>query len=116
MKPEVGQTLYSLNVGNAARNGEQKLTPVKVTKVGRKYFTCGEGWKETQYRIDGWFEKTDYSADSELYLSPEAWEEEKQIPNLFRVISNELGAYSCNRKITLSQLKKIAKILNLQHI
>ena len=37
-KPVVGQVLYSLNVGNAARNCGQVLTPVTVVSVGRKYF------------------------------------------------------------------------------
>ncbi len=49
-KPTVGETLYSLNIGNATRGKVQKLTPVKVLKVGRKYFTtgveCGPEWKK----------------------------------------------------------------------
>lgn len=57
-KPEVGQVVYSLNVGNAARNREQVLTPLKVTKVGRKYFTALEdGYPDhlsVQFHIDSW--------------------------------------------------------------
>lgn len=38
-KPQIGETLYGLNIGNASRRGvEQKLTPMVVTAVGRKFF------------------------------------------------------------------------------
>lgn len=47
-KPKVGDVLYSLSIGNASRFTEQKLTQVKVTKVGRKYFHCGRN----QYYIN----------------------------------------------------------------
>lgn len=113
MKPEVGQTVYSLNVGNAARNCEQKLTPIVVTKVGRKYFTCGEGWQATRYYIEDWCEKTNYSANTSLYESPKEWEDEKLRAELFIKVKSELGAYGCNRNITLKQIQGIAKILNL---
>ena len=37
-KPEVGQKLFSLNIGNSARNVEQTLSNVTVTKVeGQDY-------------------------------------------------------------------------------
>lgn len=48
--PQVGQTLYSLNIGNAARNCEQKLKPVIVRKVGRKYFECSTKWLDERER------------------------------------------------------------------
>lgn len=62
-KPKVGQRFYSLNVSNVTRNRKQKLTPVTVIKVGRKYFTCrhdvhGIGYKDTIYYIDSRRENT----------------------------------------------------------
>ncbi len=55
VKPAVGQVLYSLNVGNAARGRERVLTPVVVIKVGRKYFTCRpegkDSWADVQYHL-----------------------------------------------------------------
>ena len=68
-KPIVGQKLYSLNVGNAARGRAQFLTEVEVIKVGRKYFSCKEvgGWQDFEYRLSDWGQKTNFSATSFLY-------------------------------------------------
>lgn len=115
-KPKVGQTLYSLNIGNAARGREQKLAEVEVIKVGRKYFTCspvGDGhvWEETRYHIDSWQEKAEYLADSRLYETPQEWKGEKEakkicerIFHIFEYGHNKIG-------ITLSNLRKMEKII-----
>ena len=76
--PTIGQTLYSLNVGNAARRIPQTLKPVVVTKVGRKYFTVGEGWRATEYHLHDWREKSDYMANSRLYASEQEYADEKE--------------------------------------
>lgn len=79
-KPKVGQTLYSLNIGNACRNCEQKLTPVKVVKVGSKYFECLEdGYhRPTVYHLDGWYEK------------PQDWEDKKNPQRFVGLLKNHL--------------------------
>ncbi len=114
-KLKIGQVLYSLNVGNMARHSEQKLSKVIVTKVGRKYFTCkdeDEGrWSEVQYCLDNWCEKTDYSADSVLYSSPQEWENEKESRRLCKLIYKEFE-YGHNRKgLSLVKLKMIEQIM-----
>ena len=115
-KLKVGDVLYSLNVGNAARNCEQKLTPVTVTKVGRKYFTCTEeGWSRgTDYHLGDWSEKSDYAAYSCLYESPEAWENEKEFYSIVRAIRNQFDFRGDSDNYTLDQLRQVAKILNLE--
>lgn len=114
-KPEVGQKLYSLNVGNACRNVEKKLTPVIVTRVGRKYFTCipkgGSKWKETQYHLNGWHEKSEYSADSILYGNPQEWEDEKESIRICRLIW-KCFEYGRNPKnISLAAIRTIYGII-----
>ena len=109
-KPKVGDILYSLNVGNAARNTEQVLTPVEVTKVGRKYFYAGEGWRETQYHIDDWCENTNYSARSLLYKTEQEWYDEKESTAICRYISKSFD-YSRNKLgLSLDQLRRIEAI------
>ena len=84
--PVVGQKLYrcprpplySLNIGNRARDVQEVLTPVIVRKVGRKYFSCSpEGrvgkWEETEYFLDTWARHTGYSAGSKLYSNEQEW-------------------------------------------
>ena len=115
-KPVVGQILYSLNIGNAARNREKSLTQVIVRKVGRKYFTCNQkGWPDhcdTQYYISDWREKSNYSASSKLYENAQDYRDEKEITEIcwrlhraFEYGRNLLG-------IELADLRKIDSLLN----
>lgn len=114
-KPEVGQTLYSLNIGNAARYSKQKLTPVIVTKVGRKYFLCKQGDHrfKTQYRLDNWYEKTDYTANSKLYLNPQHWEDEREATDICKLIYKTFE-YGRNREgVSLGVLREIKRLIEV---
>ena len=111
-KPKVGQTLYSLNIGNAARHKKQELTPVVVTKVGRKYFTAGEGRRVTQYHLDSWREKSEYTPDSRLFVSRQAWEDEKEINRIGRKIYKSFPFGENRHKISLKNLRIIEQFLD----
>lgn len=80
--PSVGDTVWLLNVGNAARYTEQKLHPETVVKVGRKYFTTAEAGRAEHmwhtFHLDSWWEKTEYSANWRVYASPGEYEMEKE--------------------------------------
>lgn len=114
-KPKVGQRLFSLNIGNMARNREQKLTEVEVTKIGRKYFTCKKDKTahcETQYHIDTWYEKTGgYCASSCLYETAQIWEDEKEKNRICSLIYKTFEYGRKQRDISLSDLRKIEKII-----
>lgn len=110
-KPTVGQILYSLNVGNAARNREQKLTKVTVSKVGSKYFTCEtENGFDTKYNIDTWGEISDCIAGSCLYETEQEYLDEKLSNELFRVIKDAFSGYT-NSIFSLAQLHRINEII-----
>ena len=115
-KPVVGERLYSLNVGNSARHVEQKLTPVIVSKVGRKYFYAGkEGYRlETKYHIDSWVESTNFCANSKLYESADDWNNEKLKSDLLQALFDEFGGYSKKKEFTIDQLKSVCEILNIE--
>jgi len=114
-KPEVGETLYILNVGNnAGRYNPQRLAPVEVIKVGRKYFTVGEtgkGHLHVQFHLDTWHQKSDFTPGWRLYQSPQDWEDEKE----GREISNEIFerfSYSHDwQKLPLPVLRTIKGII-----
>ena len=116
MKPEIGQVLYSLNIGNAARNKDKKLTPVVVKKVGRKYFTCGQdGWPEycdTQYYISDWREKTNYSASSKLYENAQDYRDEKEITEICWQLHKAFESGRNLLNIELADLRKIANLID----
>ena len=114
-KPKAGQILYSLNVGSAARCSAQKLTPVEVVKVGRKYFTCrpvgGKEYEDVQYHMDGWREKTNYSPDSVLYDSEIAYWDEKESMSIAMIIGVAFEHGRNRKKLSLEKLREIKRIL-----
>ena len=113
-RPEVGQTVYSLNVGNAARRAEQELTPYVVSKVGRKYFYAGpEGcsdWALLKYEIETWLETTEYSVTSRLFPSTEEYQRDRrreEILSEIKAFFREFGR--CH--LSLDQCERIAAII-----
>lgn len=117
-KPIVGETLFGLNVGNAAINRPQTLTPVVVKKVGRKYFTCGppdsdSRFLESTHYIDSWREKTEYSQTRRLYENEQEWADERESLKLTEEIRRVFCGYGhCGLK--LDALRAIKAILD-QH-
>lgn len=112
--PQVGQTLYSLNVGNSARNVQQILTPVIVRKVGRKYFECSKKLDDyfvTQYHLDTWREKTEYTPDSELYENPQDWEDQNAAVKIAAEIRDHFSRHY-RPVLPLDKLRQIRDIIN----
>ena len=113
---KVGQILYKLNIGNAARNRKQTLMPVEVIKIGRKYVTVSElDKKDRSYlhdvaNIENGREKTEYSANFILYESEQEWEDKKESEVLLRKFRDIFGSYGKNN-ISLDQLRKINVII-----
>lgn len=112
--PTVGQTLYSLNTGNAHRGRPQVLTPVIVKSVGRKYFSAGDPKYNisTQYHLDDWREKTEYGHDSKVYASAQEWEDEKEAQALSDRIRKHFQYGQSG--LPLSSLRTIAEFLPAQ--
>jgi len=113
-KPKVGQTVYSLNVGNAARNTKQKLTPVTVCKVGRKYFYAKRyNWPENtaiKYDLLTWGEVTDYFVNNKLFESVEAYEISKERGDLIRKLES-VFRHGIADRLLLSQLREIIEVI-----
>lgn len=113
-KPYVGQVLFSLNIGNAARWKPSVLTAVIVRSVGRKYFLCSPNEHpraETKYRIADWSEETGgYSATSHLYAHAKEWEDERECSELSKVIFSAFEYGSNKHGIPLEVLRQIAAL------
>ena len=114
-KPIVGETLFDLNVGNAAGRGRaQILTPVVVKTVGRKYFTCApyesQYRRETTYNLKDWLEKTEYCRDHELYETAQEWENKKEAAEIHDQIRKEFNHYGrCT--VPLEKLRAIKSLM-----
>ena len=115
-RPEVGQTIYSLNVGNAARNREQVLTPMTVTKVGRKYFTLlhDPQWPRmpVQFYLSNWREHSDYPSSHQLFESERAWLDAKAETEIRHALSGHFRYLDRTDGLTLNQLKRIQEIIH----
>jgi len=114
-KPAVGQNVFSLNIGNDARNREQELTPMVITKVGRKYFTAQRpddtiGYSGKQYHLDTWIEKTEFCANSRIFVTEQEWLDEQEINQINEEMKN-LFSYRSTQPLSLAALHAIQKII-----
>ena len=114
-KPILGETLYSLEAGNAARgNKSPKLTPVKVVKVGRKFFDCegSEGsYTNKTYHLDTWYQKTDYLANSQLFETIQEHMDQKERAELiFNIRWCFNSGSNVTEQISLENLRKISAL------
>lgn len=112
-RPVVGETLYSLNVNNEAIRKPQALSPVVVTKVGRKYFTCQRpDFKilQREYHLDTWGERIDGSPNSHLYETEQEWFDVRDAAQLTKDIKQVFSHYGqCT--VPLDILRKIRALL-----
>lgn len=110
----VGQKLWSLNVGNAARRGyPQVLTPFQVISVGRKYFTVegiGDYKPQITFHLDSWRQKTNFSPDHVLYVTEQEWLDEKEASKLVQEIRDAFSRWN-SQDFTTEQLRQIHAII-----
>lgn len=115
-KPVLGETLFRLNTGNAARHCEQKLVEVTVTRIGRKYFTCAPTDSQLkgnthEFHIDTWRERTDYCQVYALYEKPEEWYDERETTALLGLLRQEFTRYG-KSPLSLAALRQIKAIID----
>ena len=113
---KVGQTVYSLNVGNAARRCEQVLTERTVTKVGRKYFYYTEYSCDVKISFEYMDDSGKYSANTKVYLSPEDREEEKLANSLLWDLQQKIQYANVRQSgWTSSRLKGAMDMLGIDY-
>lgn len=116
--PKVGDTLYSLNIGNEARGRAQVLTSVQVLKVGRKYFVCSEiaylnsPRQHREYYLDDWREQNGgYCAGSKLYVNPQEYEDETESSRIRAELRKVFDPWGTDHRIPLASLREIRAIV-----
>lgn len=112
-KPKVGQTLYLLERGFRHRDKEKEieLEPVKVTKIGRKYFSIEKYGRDVQFHIENWHEKTEYNSTNYLYESKQERAEEKEFDEKLTEIKEVFGTWGRGKNLSLDSLRKIYNII-----
>ena len=117
-KPIVGQKLFRLNVGRAARNVPQILTECTVIKVGRTYFTAVQDQYLDRvdmwdlYSLDNWLEKAEYGATSRMFLSPQHWEDEKEKVVIMDELRKTFYSLGDGMHLPLARLKALKCMFN----
>ena len=117
---EVGQKVFLKPINNNAfskcvrDNIVNFIKERKIVKIGRKYFYVDNGydWGDPlKFNIESLEEFTGHIPDWQLYFSKQDILDEIESEKLIKKIENKINRQ--NRKnITLSQLKKIEKIID----
>jgi hypothetical protein len=108
-KPIVGEALFlkQLNKGRDAG----LLRPVKVTKVGRKYFKCKvQDWHEQQFEIESWDQVSEYSADYVLYETEAEYNDTVERKRIIDILRDEFGGW-IDSKLHLETLRQIRDLV-----
>lgn len=107
-KPKVGQTVYFYRNDNAKEAEE-----LEVTKVGRKYFYCGNSrpWKEERaFHLSDWKEKN-WPYSGVVYPSKQARRDEMEAAQICRDMENYFQYGGPRNKISLEKLRQIKAIV-----
>lgn len=115
MNLSVGQVVYSMPVGNAARGRTVSLSPVVVRKIGRKWVQCSSEANPaylTSYDIQrGYDDPKGFSSHSRIVLDAQQWEDEKEAARLVGEIRRAFD-WGPGDTLSLAQLRQIKVILD----
>lgn len=110
-KLEVGQTVYLKPFGNNVRYNKEIKEDV-ITKVKRKYFQVGEGYRPLKFIIEDMKQETGgYLAEWKIYFSKQEILDEEEFEKLSREIKNKFDGYG-KVDLTLDQLRRIKAIIS----
>ncbi len=105
-KPVVGETLWAVNINNAARNREQTANPVIVDSVAKKYFRVSGLFGTKEFYIASWYQKSECSSDYMLYETERDFIDIKEREQF----SKKIRDIDFN-KISLDKLRRINEII-----
>lgn len=115
-KIQVGQTVYSLAIGNDARRNSKvrELTEYEVSKVGRKYFYIireGMYWRPVKFLLKDLSEVSEYCSNHRLFLSIDEYNDWCKRQDLSARIKSAFGRFaSITRILTIEDMELILEI------
>jgi len=108
MNVKPGQIVFVVNQGY----GPKGITEEKVSRVGRLYFYLeGSRWQGSCFHIESGRIKTDYSDRTCVYETRQEIEDELETHKLRDHFSRFFNWNGPHKKLTLEQLREIAKIV-----
>jgi hypothetical protein len=122
--PTKRQALYDYDTSRAAHNQQKSrdpraaLTPVMVTSVGRKYFSCTvQGFPigkthTTLYNLSDWSQCTDTVPTHQLFVSPDDYANLIEERTIWRTLREVFSCGGINtRRIPLANLREILRLV-----
>lgn len=103
------EQLNNLKVGQQLFFVKREKTNVSISKIGNKYFYCGE-WQRLKFDIETGREITDYMR-GELYINKDAYKAELERAALERSFKDKIQRADLS-KFTTEQLQNILNQLN----
>lgn len=114
-KPKVGDTVVIEPIGNEARYGNKEPIEIKVSKVGRKYFSVEHKnkWERAglQFNIADWRQKTDCSACWICHESMQSYLDKIERVKINTFLSNKFD-WRNRHDLSLDQLRRIKAIFD----
>lgn len=104
---QVGQEVYYVP-GGSYRGKPRYLT---ITKIGHKYAIVQREWMTIQFDLQTLQEKTDVGCGGRLYLSEEAYLEEKEADSLWDKVRREV-CYVRPLHLSSADIKRLLAILS----
>jgi len=99
------------------RETESEIFQVEVLKVGRKYFTVREDWREYTFEISSWKEKRGKNAVGnsclDLYKDLKEYEESLELKEWEDLVVKAFR-WETKKTFTLEQLREAGKALGLE--
>lgn len=112
-KLEIGQTLFFVPIGNAARGGKAgQIFEATVATIGNKFFTVKcDGMRDGRFHIGSLLhDGGQYSSNYQGYLSKQAILDEKEQLKLIEEIRRVVGTYG-KTNLSFDQCKAISAII-----
>ena len=104
---KVGQTV---TIVEARHGGGLKIENGVITKVGRKWITVGEGWREQRFDFDG-FSDQDWSHRPRMWPSREAFEAEQERRASWRELTSHTKSHYPPQHISTDAIRTVIKML-----
>jgi len=108
-KLKVGDTLY---IVPEQRRGNPYTVP--ITKVGRIWYTCGEGWRKERVHIERMFvDAGGYAPHAKAWTSEQAYSDYKALEAEWSVLRKACSVYTPPDDVTINQIREALKALGL---
>lgn len=109
IKPSVGQKIFIIYTQGRKI---EFIRNIEITKVGRKYFKAMMPWnREIEFNINGWNEKTNYSASYYAFENEQEYQDSLKKNNLWRILEDYFR-YNRQADVTLDQLEIVCDTLD----